>query len=74
MNGFVIPVRDTQSLVKVMEEFLQMNKTDREIMGKAGRRKMVREFDEALVLNVYDQAITRYLVIGAVESHQKNVV
>jgi glycosyltransferase involved in cell wall biosynthesis len=74
INGFVIPVRDTQSLVKVMEEFLQMNKTDREIMGKAGRRKMEREFDEALVLNVYDQAIARYLLTGEVESHHKKVV
>jgi glycosyltransferase involved in cell wall biosynthesis len=61
INGLLIPSKNVPELVDAMEEFVTMNKSDREIMGKAGRRKMVREFDEKIVFTVYDQAIARYL-------------
>jgi len=61
INGLLIPTKNVPELVDAMEEFVKMNKSDREIMGKAGRRKMAREFDEKIVFAVYDQAISRYL-------------
>lgn len=74
VNGIIIPIKDSKSLVKAMEEFLHMNKADREIMGKAGRRKMEREFDEALILKVYDQAIERYINVSEVDCHHYKVL
>ncbi|MBK7806437.1 MAG: glycosyltransferase [Saprospiraceae bacterium] len=61
INGLLIPTKNVPELVDAMEEFVKMNKSDREIMGKAGRRKMAREFDEKIVFASYDQAISRYL-------------
>ena len=74
INGFVIPIKDIKSLAAAIEEFLLMNKENREIMGKAGRRKMEREFDETLVLNVYDQAVERYLENNRVERKRNKLV
>lgn len=50
-----------------------MEKSDREIMGKAGRRKMKRVFDESLVLDVYDQVVARYLKTDEVKSYYKKL-
>jgi glycosyltransferase involved in cell wall biosynthesis len=57
INGFLVPVKDSSSLAQAMEQMIsdpQMRKR----MGKAGREKVKREFDEKIVikkiLKIYD--------------------
>jgi glycosyltransferase involved in cell wall biosynthesis len=57
INGFICKPRDVQSLVKAMERFLKTDAADRIYMGKMGRKKMIREFDEKLVFESYDRIL-----------------
>jgi glycosyltransferase involved in cell wall biosynthesis len=48
-NGILVPVRDTESLAIAMEEIINMSEERRIMMGKAGREKAIREFDDKLI-------------------------
>lgn len=48
-NGLLVPARDVQALAQAMIHLLHYPAL-REQMGKAGREKVMREFDERLVL------------------------
>src|SRR5690606_94927 len=48
INGFLVPVRDGAALAAAMERFLGLDQAAREAMGKAGREKTLREFDDRL--------------------------
>jgi glycosyltransferase involved in cell wall biosynthesis len=58
INGLLVPVKDAQALAQAMV-CLVKHPAIREHMGKAGREKMKREFDERIVLEktweVYQQ-------------------
>jgi glycosyltransferase involved in cell wall biosynthesis len=58
VNGLLVPVRDAEALARAMVRLIS-NPAMRERMGKAGREKMEREFDERIVvektLQVYQQ-------------------
>jgi hypothetical protein len=40
-----------------MEEMFNMSENDRRKMGKLGRKKMLREFDEKIVIDKYLEVI-----------------
>ena len=48
-NGFLVPVRDTKALILAIEKFLKLTESERRSMGKAGRQKAMREFDDRLI-------------------------
>ncbi len=52
-TGFLCNICDIKDLTLKMEQFINLDKVDRLIMGKNARIKMVREFDERLVINRY---------------------
>jgi glycosyltransferase involved in cell wall biosynthesis len=58
INGMLVPVKDAQALAQAMVRLVE-HPAMRERMGKAGREKMKREFDERIViektLQVYQQ-------------------
>ena len=56
-SGFLCDVRSPRSLAEAMARFLALDPSQRQKMGEAGRAKMVREFDQALVVNAYREAI-----------------
>lgn len=60
-NGFLCEVKNPQDLVDKMEKMLNLSQKDREKMGKKGREKMIREFDESIVINKYLQTIKEIL-------------
>ena len=62
-NGFIIPTKNVQSLVEAIEEFISMEPQDRMVMGKLGRKKVLREFDEKIILKEYEKTIGRVLNI-----------
>jgi len=57
ITGFVCKPRDSNDLAQKMEKMIFLSPEQREAMGKAGRAKMEREFDEGIVINQYLTAI-----------------
>lgn len=57
VNGLLCRVRDPQDLAAKMLAMTAMPVEERRRMGAAGRRKVEREFDEALVIGKYLDAI-----------------
>jgi glycosyltransferase involved in cell wall biosynthesis len=55
VSGLLVPVKDAEALAQAMVK-LSQNPEMRERMGKAGREKMQREFDERLVIEKILQA------------------
>ncbi len=58
INGYMIPKKDTQSLIKVTEKFILLSNEDKKIMGLAGRKKVEEQFDRNIVINAYMKEIT----------------
>lgn len=57
VNGFLCDVRSAVSLAAVMERFAELSPAARQEMGRKGREKMARQFDEQLVVQAYLDAI-----------------
>lgn len=57
VSGFLCAARSTDSLTAAIERFLALPRHAQSEMGRAGRAKMEREFDQAIVVAAYNQAI-----------------
>ena len=57
VNGFLCQVRDLADLVAAMEKMIVLSPDQRAAMGRRGREKMEREFDEQIVINKYLEAL-----------------
>ena len=51
-SGFLCNVKDSDDLYEKMKKFLSMTQTEREQMGKAGRKHMEEIFDKEKVVNM----------------------
>jgi glycosyltransferase involved in cell wall biosynthesis len=49
VNGFLVPVKDGQALAQSFHEFLSLSEEKRLAIGKNGRIKVLREFDDRLI-------------------------
>lgn len=61
ISGFLCEVRSADSLAHAIEHFLALTPGSRQAMGIAGRAKMEREYDQALVVTAYRDALA-YLI------------
>ena len=61
INGFLCKVKDSKDLAEKMEKILNLTEDERIKMGKAGREKIIREFDEKIVINKYLVTIEKIL-------------
>jgi glycosyltransferase involved in cell wall biosynthesis len=52
-NGYLCAVRDATDLRKQIEKVMALSPLERSDMGRAGRTKMEREFDETIVIEKY---------------------
>lgn len=57
VSGFLCEVRNAESLAAAMQRFLDLSPEAQQAMGSAGRAKMEREFDQALVVDAYREAL-----------------
>lgn len=57
VSGFLCEVKSADSLAAAMERFLALAPEAQRAMGMAGRAKMEREFDQALVVGAYRDAL-----------------
>jgi glycosyltransferase involved in cell wall biosynthesis len=61
INGFLCEPQDTDCLTRAMERLINMTHVQRLEMGNESRKKMVREFDEKIVISRYLKAIEQVL-------------
>ena len=58
-NGYLVNVRDSRDLAEKMERFIHLSKEEREGMGKKGREKILKEFDEKIIIDIYRDKISK---------------
>lgn len=61
VNGYLCKPKDAQDLAKQMEKMLQLSRNEIEEMGIAGRRKIIDEYSEHLVIDKYLDAVKEIL-------------
>ncbi len=57
LNGYLCAVKSSQDLALMMREFLLLEEQQRLKMGRNGRLKIERQFDEKIVIDKYSSAI-----------------
>jgi len=68
VNGLLCEARCAQDLAQKMKDMLLLSNEQRRNMGKNGRLKMVREFDEKIVIQKYLQAIEEALMSSSLSA------
>jgi len=61
INGFLCKPKDAKDLAKKILMIIELSCDEREEMGKKGRTKVVREFDERIVISKYLSTIATIL-------------
>jgi glycosyltransferase involved in cell wall biosynthesis len=61
INGYLCKVKNANDLASKMEMMINLSDDERKIMGQAGRNKIVKEFDEKIVINKYLESIKEIL-------------
>ena len=56
-TGYLIKERDSEDLIKKMNQFLKLSIEERKSMGILGREKIEKEFDRQIVVNAYTKEI-----------------
>lgn len=64
-NGFLVAPKDVPALAAAMARIAGMRDEERLALGRAGRRKVSEEYDEALVIDSYREAIRELRVAHA---------
>lgn len=52
-TGFIVTSKDSEDLIKKVEQFINIPRQDREKMGLEARKKVEREFDRNIVIDEY---------------------
>lgn len=60
-TGYLCAVRDARSLADACLRFIALSREAQVAMGQAGRDKMVREYDQAIVVDAYQRVIAEVL-------------
>jgi len=61
ITGYLCEVKNSLDLAKQLEKMINLSNSERETMGKKGREKIVKEFDEKIVFDRYLQGIEEVL-------------
>jgi len=52
-NGYLVPPKNAKALALAIEKMISLSNKEREEMGKKGRLKVIKEFDEKIVIRDY---------------------
>ncbi|MDF9388215.1 glycosyltransferase family 1 protein [Vibrio sp. 1151_11] len=63
-TGYLCEVKNALSLAQRCEQFLVLSESEKQVMGKAGRRFMEAKFDEKWVIKQYFATLKRYDVLA----------
>ena len=61
VNGYLCEVKNAKDLASKMEMMINLPNKQRKKMGEAGRKKVINEFDENIVINKYLETIKEVL-------------
>ena len=64
VNGYLCQPKDAEDLAQKMRKMYGLSDGERERLGAAGRAKMLREFDERIVLDHYMSAVREFAEKG----------
>ena len=59
VNGLLIKQKNSKDLIEKIEKFLAMSREQRMAMGLAGRKKVEKEFDRKIVIEMYMEEIRK---------------
>ena len=59
VNGYMIPCKSSEELIKAIEKFLTLTWDEKREMGIEARNKVEREFDRQIVVKAYVEEIER---------------
>ena len=65
INGFICKSKDSENLSEVIRKMIQLTPEEREKMGQSGRNKILNQFDEKIVINIYLKEIEQALKINS---------
>ena len=57
VTGYLVKVADSEDLAQGMRKFINLSAEERKAMGEAGREKILKEFDEQIIINIYREKI-----------------
>ncbi len=69
-NGFLCEPKNVESLVDAIESFILLDDQDKLVMGKLGRKKMIKEFDEQKVIDAYKASLSKYVQLPQVSTYK----
>jgi len=58
-NGYLVPPKDSKSLSIAIEKMIALSDEERIVMGQKGRIKVIKEFDEKIVIKHYLKVINQ---------------
>jgi len=58
-NGYLVPPKDSKSLAIAIEKMIALSDEERIVMGQKGRIKVIKEFDEKIVIKHYLKVINQ---------------
>ena len=61
INGYLCEVKNSQDLADKMEKMITLSEEERIKMGRSGREKVIKEFDEKIVIDKYLKVIEEKL-------------
>lgn len=61
ISGFICNPQDVDDLVLKMDKMFNLSKEERIQMGKAGRKKIIKEYDEKIVIHKYLEVVNEIL-------------
>ena len=63
INGYLVPVKDSISLANAIERMIALSSDERIEMGRKGREKVIKEFDEKMVIEQYMSVISSSVLL-----------
>ena len=56
-NGFMVPVKDSETLAQTMQDMVELGNDKRNEMGEFGRKMVLEKFDEQIIIEKYIKQI-----------------
>ncbi|WP_047383386.1 MULTISPECIES: glycosyltransferase family 4 protein [unclassified Cetobacterium] len=53
VNGYLVKAKDSVDLANKIESFIKLSLEEKKTMGKKGREKIIRQFDEKIIIDIY---------------------
>lgn len=57
LTGYVVPIKNTEEVIKATEKIIKLTNSERKLMGLKGRKKIEKEFDRNIVVKKYIENI-----------------